>query len=117
MHQINVANSFYVPFVQTYNPSSIQIPFETIGNLLGLTEDVSPEIKYDIDFNADVTVVVYSTRATVVATIFSGRQIPGHYEFKWNFRDDNGRLMPSGDYVAEVRVGNYKFIRKKITIP
>jgi len=25
--------------------------------------------------------------------------------------------MPAGDYVAEVRLGNDKFVRKRITVP
>jgi tetrahydromethanopterin S-methyltransferase subunit G len=94
----------------------LKIPMSLIGGLLGLTEDVSPEINYSIDYVADVEVVVYSVQAVVISTIFKGKQNPGKYTFTWNGRNDSGKKMMYGDYIAEVRIGNTKYIRKRIVI-
>jgi hypothetical protein len=114
--QILIENSLEVPFVSTYQRYGIKVTTETIASLLGLTEDVSPKISYTLDFNANIEVVVYSVSSVVVATLFSGKQTPGNYTLTWNGRDSFGRLLPPGDYIAEVRVGNEKYIRKRIVI-
>lgn len=116
LYQYNIMQSQYVPFVRTYNPFGVKVPLSTIGNLLGLTEDVSPLLEYDLDVAIQVRVVIYSARALVVATIVDGVQTPGRYRYYWNGRDDLGKLMPKGDYIGEIRIGNTKIIRKRIRI-
>ncbi len=114
--QTNIMNSLYVPFMRTYTPFGVKVDFETIGKFLGLIEDVSPVIKYNLSITADVEVVIYSIQATVVATLFKGVQSPGNYTINWNGRDEQGRLMPAGDYIAEVRIGVDRYVRKRIVI-
>ncbi|MBR3090812.1 MAG: hypothetical protein IKH10_02320, partial [Bacteroidetes bacterium] len=84
--------------------------------LLGIIEDTSPEIKYSLGMIADVEIVIYSVQAKVIATIFKGTQRPGSYKITWNQRDDKGKKMPYGDYIAEVRIGTDRFVRKRIVI-
>lgn len=114
--QTNIMNSMYVPFVRTYNPYGLKVDFETIGKFLGLVEDVTPVIRYNLSITADVEVVIYSIQASVVATLFKGLQSPGSYTINWNSRDDNGRMMPAGDYIAEVRIGVERYVRKRIVL-
>ena len=113
-----IARSQQIP---TGRPSTIgagvQIPLSSIGSFLGITEDVSPIVTYAVDYSMCVKVVVYSTAAKEIAIVFQGQQVPGKYQLAWNGRDDKGRPMPAGDYVAEVRLGNDKFVRKRITVP
>lgn len=95
----------------------VSIGLNEIATFFGLAEDVSPVITYVVEFAMPVKVIVYSTAAREVAVMFQGVQTAGKYQLTWNGRDDKGRPMPSGDYVAEVRLGNDRFIRKRITIP
>ncbi len=115
--QIAIDNAFYVPFVNTLPKVGFKIPVSAIAALFGLVEDVSPEISYELDFTTKVEVVVYSIKAVVIATLFNGIQPPGSYKLTWNGRDDKGKKMESGDYIAEVRIGNEKYVRKRIIIP
>mgnify|MGYP000032737819 CR=1 FL=1 len=91
------------------------IPLETIARFLGLSEDLSPRISYGVPAVARVQVLVYSVQALRVATLLDEVQRPGRYELTWNGRDDQGRALPPGDYVAEIRIGEllryYKRIR------
>ncbi len=114
--EINIANAFYVPFVNTYSRNGVRVNFDDIGRFLGITEDVSPEINYKLDKPTNVMVVIYSISAVVIAKLFDGNQPSGNYTLNWNGRDDNGKKMPAGDYIAEVRIANEKYIRKRIII-
>ncbi len=116
LREINIMNSMYVPMVRTYSPYGAKIDFETIGKFLGIVEDVSPTIKYSLAITADVEIVIYSIQAIAVATLFKGVQSPGNYTISWNGRDENGRMMPPGDYIAEVRIGQEKYVRKRIVL-
>lgn len=116
LYATNLQMSQYVPF-QNPHLFGLKVPLSDIAQVLGLAEDVSPEIVYSIDAPMDVEIVIYSIQAKVIATLYKGRQAAGSYKITWNLRDDNGRRMPSGDYIAEVRIGESKFIRKRIVIP
>lgn len=111
--QLAIKNSFYIPYMNS-GPRPGLFYLDDAAKLLGLIEDLSPEIHYTLDFSTDVEIVIYSISSTVVATLFNGRQVPGSYTFTWNGRDKNGQVMPKGDYIAEVRVGKEKYIRKRI---
>lgn len=114
--QVMIENAFDVPFVKTIQRYGLKISTDAIASFLGLTEDVSPKISYTIDFSTRVEVVVYSISSTVVATLFDGVQPPGNYTLTWNGRNSDGQLMPPGDYIAEVRIGNEKYLRKRIVV-
>jgi len=117
MYEYNIAQSLYVPYVQTYKPFGVKISMDAIGRFLGITEDLSPNISYSLYETSFVEIVIYSVQANVIATIFSGRQVPGNYSYTWNGRDDRGMKVSSGDYVGEVRIGTNRYVRKRIYIP
>jgi len=114
--QINITNAFYVPHVPTYDPNNALFTFAEIGNFLGIIEDVSPAIKYSLDKPSNVEIVIYSIRAYVIAKVFDGVQPSGSYSINWNGRDESGKKMPPGDYIAEIRISNEKYFRKRIII-
>ncbi len=114
--QINIQQAFHVPFVQTYNPYGLKVSFSDIGRLLGLAEDVSPRIRYSLEKSSNVEVVIYSVQAIVIQTLFNGTQPPGEYELLWNGKNYNGADVPPGDYIAEVRIGKERYIRKRVVI-
>jgi len=116
LYQTNLEMAQYVPGLNSHL-FGIKVPLSDIAQVLGLTEDVSPAIVYSIDATLDVEIVIYSIQAKVIATIYKGKQNAGSYKITWNLRDDYGRRMPSGDYIAEVRIGDSKFVRKRIVIP
>jgi hypothetical protein len=118
LYAYNIAKSQEIPTGLGRTPGTgLQIPLSDIYAFFGLTEDVSPVINYVVEFPMNVEVVVYSPQARVIAVIIKGKQNPGNYRVTWNGRDEKGRKMPSGDYVAEVRLGNEQFVRKRIQIP
>ncbi len=113
----NLVMSQYVPGIRALNPGGGIASLNEIATFLGLAEDVSPVIKFGVEYADEVEITIYSIQAVAVATIYKGNLLPGNYKYVWNGRDDKGKKMKSGDYIAEVRMGKYKFFRKRIVVP
>lgn len=114
--QIAIASATAMPVWRTGQGGPLSIPMSAIGSFLGLSEDVSPRISYRVRQSARVQAVVYSTTALIVRRLLDQEQRPGTYELEWDGRDDKGRLLESGDYVLEVRVGDENVYRKRVVL-
>jgi len=88
-----------------------------IAMALGLTEDVSPRIRYSLLSTDSVSVIVYNTQADTVRVIVNTIQRPGVYDFNWDMIASNGHRATMGHYVAEVIVGRRLVLRKRIEVP
>lgn len=95
----------------------MSVPLGAIAAALGLTEDVSPRIKYTILATDSVSVIVYNTEADTIRVIVNGLQRPGVYDFNWDMNGGDGHRVPLGHYVAEVVVGRRLVLRKRIEVP
>lgn len=113
----NLVNSQYVPGIRAINPGEGLVSLGQIASFLGLTEDVSPVIKFSVEYADEIDITIYSIQAVAVSNIYKGNLMPGNYKYVWNGRDDKGKKMKSGDYIAEVKIGKYKFFRKRIVVP
>lgn len=116
-YQLTIANAMYVPGVllRPMGTGNVQVNFSDIAKVFGIGEDVSPVIRYVVDDFLYVEIVIYSTQAMIVATLFSGQQEPGTYTITWNGRAQDGKPVPTGEYIAEVRLGRERIMRKRIT--
>ena len=114
--QENLMRAFEVPYARTYNPYGVRVSFADIGRFFGITEDYSGTIQFKVDNYTEVEIVVYSIQAVVVATIFKGHLPAGSYQRTWTGRDENGRKLPPGDYIGEVRIKGDRSIRKRIIL-
>jgi hypothetical protein len=125
-YNYGIAQSFTIPGV--FDPfarygglpgvggSGVSIPLSLIGSLLGLTEDLSPTIRYTVPQPSEVDITIYSIQAIGIARILKAEQGAGGYSVTWNLLNDNGLRVPPGDYVAEVRIGISDFVRKRIRV-
>ncbi|TAL68113.1 MAG: hypothetical protein EPN82_12005 [Bacteroidetes bacterium] len=113
----NLVMSQYVPGIRPLNPGQGLASVNDIATFLGFAEDVSATIKFTVEYADEIEITIYSIQAIAVSTIFKGNLMPGNYKYVWNGRDDKGKKMQSGDYIAEVRMGKYKFFRKRIVVP
>jgi hypothetical protein len=107
-------NSFYVPYLNVLGNGGVQIPLTSIGKFLGVLKDTSPVIKYNLEYDCHVEVVIYNMSGVVIAILADERQKPGKYTYVWNFRDDDGTLYEEGEFIAEVRKGKFELFRKTI---
>ncbi len=116
VYNLQQAQALPHPTLRRTPGSTFTIPLATVAQLLGLGEDVSPTVRYEVPRVERVQVFIYSVQALRIATLFDGVQRPGRYSLRWNGRDDHGRSLPPGDYVAEVRVGDRVRLYKRIRL-
>jgi len=116
-YQLTIANAMYVPGVLLFpmGTGNMQVGLADIAKVFGLGEDVSPEIRYVVDEQVFVEIVVYSAQAMTVSTLFSGVQQPGVYTVTWTGAAQDGKPAADGEYIAEVRLGTQRIMRKRIT--
>ena len=119
LYQYNLQQALSIPGIYNFDPAmqqyrGVQIPLSLIGSLLGLTEDVSPLIKYSVETDSYVEIVIYSTQAVAIRRLFAGNQMRGDYSMMWDGNTDSGYKPGKGDYVAEVRIGERGIVRKRI---
>ncbi len=124
-YAMNQAKDVDSPVPTSPGFKGLEIPLSDIGQFLGISEDVSPTITYRVSFATNVAVVIYGADARKIADVQRPRfQRPGSYSLTWNLKDNSGKPMPPGDYIAEVQIGlnatsttHIHVIRKKIVIP
>ncbi|MBI2793113.1 MAG: hypothetical protein HYX66_00505 [Ignavibacteria bacterium] len=118
-YRLAIANSQYVPGVLLFpmGRGTFTATFGDIARVFGLTEDVSPSIAYRVDATMEVSIVIYSASAIVVRQMFRGIQSAGTYHVVWDGKNDDGRIVPNGDYISEVRLGTLQIVRKRIVVP
>jgi len=95
----------------------VSVPLSSIGQALGLVEDVSPRISYTLLRTDSVSVRVYDLTSRLVGILVDGVQSPGEYRFDWDMNNSMGTRVAAGDYVAEVIVGKRLVLRKRIVVP
>lgn len=116
-YSLTIANAMYVPGVLLFpmGTGNVQINLGDVAKIFGIGEDVSPTIRYVVDETTEVEIIIYSTQAINVNTLFKGILAQGAYTLTWNGRDQSGQLLPAGEYIAEVRLGGERIMRKRIT--
>jgi len=66
----------------------------------------STEIFYDLPEASDVQVAIFDMLGKHVRTLVHERQVAGSYSIFWDGRDENGRLVASGVFIAHLRVAD-----------
>lgn len=61
-------------------------------------------LRFELVADATVELAVFDLSGRRIATLAAGRRVAGRYEAAWQGRDEDGRPMPSGVYLARLRV-------------
>lgn len=86
------------PFIMSQTDPSGLNPKTTIG--------------YQIVKASNVKLIIYNVLGQVVRTLVDKRQPAGYYPVKWDGRDENGILVPSGIYFYELNTDNDRATQK-----
>ncbi|MCK4579185.1 MAG: hypothetical protein KAU50_10370, partial [Candidatus Marinimicrobia bacterium] len=65
------------------------------------------QISYAVPRPATVHLVVYDLLGREVARLVDGHKQPGPHQYRWNGRDDSGRELSSGIYIARFMAPGY----------
>lgn len=74
----------------------------------------SVTIKYMVENDAELSLVIYNTRGQVVNTLIREHQKSGTYNLIWEGRDAQGQQVPSGIYIARLNIGKQSWRAKLV---
>lgn len=76
----------------------------------------STTISYNIKDSDNVNIVIYDYRGNQVKKLFNRFQTSGNYSIRWNGRDKNGLVLPSGIYFYKIKTSNFNQSKKMILV-
>jgi len=77
----------------------------------------SSKIEFTTPISAEVKLNVYNLLGEELVTLYREYTKPGTYTVKWNGRDVDGHLAPSGVYMYRVQVGsNFHQVKKMVLV-
>jgi len=73
-------------------------------------------IQYQLINNSPVNLTIFDTLGREIINLVKAQQPAGHYQIHWNGLDRHGNVVPAGVYVAELRAGEFREMRKMILL-
>ena len=73
-------------------------------------------LKYFINQDSDVEIIIYDLRGNVIRNLFSGKETSGHKSIQWDGMNENGQLASAGVYLYRIEAGNFRQTKKMILI-
>jgi len=108
---------FHVLVTEQIVPESITL-YSNYPNPFSARENPSTNILFYVPnnkmINEEASLVVYNSLGRIVKTLYLGNIQPGKYTYTWDGRDENQIVLPSGNYYANLRIGNYSKTIKMI---
>jgi hypothetical protein len=72
----------------------------------------STTVRYTVPEASQVTVMVYDLLGNLVSTLVNDQQQAGSYEVQWNATNDQGDVVPTGNYILKMVAGDFSQTRK-----
>lgn len=71
-------------------------------------------IRYSLKENGKVKISIYNVKGQLIKTFTNEHSNPGFYQVSWDGHDMQGKPMPSGIYLYQMKSANYIEIKKMI---
>jgi len=92
------------------------LPTEFATNVYPNPFNPSTTISYDLPSEALVSIVIYDAVGQEVRRLVSKQTIAGRYKIQWDSRDNRGRSVGSGVYIAQVEAGSFSHSQKMLLL-
>ena len=92
------------------------LPTEFAVNVYPNPFNPSTTISYDIPEGSPVSVVIYDVLGQQIRHLVSQHNAPGRYQIQWDARDNQGRSVASGVYIARVNAGTSSLSQKMLLL-
>ncbi len=96
----------------TLDPNAVELVLESSMVAVPNPFNSTTEIKYALTHSGHVTLELYDIRGRVVQRLVNENRSAGVHSASWNGRDDVGRTVPSGNYLALMRSGGVRIVRR-----
>jgi len=78
--------------------------------------NTSTMIHYMVERESRISLVIVNTNGSQLKTLVSGKRAAGIYSVRWDGRDNRGKQLPEGIYVARFVVDSGKITEIKILL-
>jgi hypothetical protein len=102
--------------VAVYLGARFLLPTEFAINAFPNPFNPSTTVSYDLPEAAAVTVVVYDALGQEVRRLVSDQKEAGRYQVQWDARDNLGRSVGSGVYIAKIEAGTFTASQKMLLL-
>jgi len=92
------------------------LPTEFATNVYPNPFNPSTTISYDLPSDALVSIVIYDALGQEIRRLVSKQTIAGRYQIQWDSRDNRGRSVGSGVYIAQVEAGSFSHSQKTLLL-
>lgn len=76
--------------------------------------NTNTNLRYSLKDAGKVTMEVYNLKGQKIRSYFANHGAPGFYQFTWDSRDMNGKMVPSGIYLYRMTSGTYSNTKRMI---
>ena len=76
--------------------------------------NLETKIPYELAKQTRVNISIFNLLGKKIRALVDEVDGPGSFEVAWNGKNDNGRIVPSGNYFVEMRVGRVVQMKKVI---
>ena len=73
-------------------------------------------LDYKLFKDSNVEIVIFDIKGNLVKNLFSGNQISGFKSIKWNAINNKGKKVPAGEYLAQIKIGDFTQTKKMIFV-
>jgi hypothetical protein len=73
-------------------------------------------IGFQVQKSGDVELTIFNSLGQSIRTLVDESREPGEYSVQWDGKDDNGRLLASGVYFYQLKVGDFVSTKKMIML-
>ena len=73
-------------------------------------------LDYKLFKDSNVEIVIFDVKGNKVKNLFSGEQISGFKSIKWNAINNKGKKVPAGEYLAQIKIGDFTQTKKMIFV-
>ena len=94
----------------------LDIPTEFGTNVYPNPFNPSTTIAYDLPGEASVAIVIYDALGQEIRRLVTEQKAAGRYTVQWDARDNLGRSVGSGVYIAKIEAGSFSASQKMLLL-
>ncbi len=95
---------------------TLPLPTEFAVNAYPNPFNPSTTISYDLPEAQMVSIVIYDALGQEVRRLVNGQTAAGRYQEQWDAKDNHGRSVGSGVYIAKVEAGSFSTSQKMLLL-
>ena len=95
---------------------TLPLPTEFAVNAYPNPFNPSTTISYDLPEAQMVSIVIYDALGQEVRRLVNGQTAAGRYQAQWDAKDNHGRSVGSGVYIAKVEAGSFSTSQKMLLL-